>query len=77
MDFYLSASRSLGSCVPLLALQIEKKKKRKKKRGTYKSIIRKQVKGQNSLDVALFSPYPERTVCSTGEDILQAFDKWA
>lgn len=28
----------------------------------YKSIIRKQVKGQNGLDVAHFSPYAERTM---------------
>lgn len=61
MDFCLSTSRSLGSCVLLLALQTEKRKQTKK-RGIYKSIIRKQVKGQNGLDVALFSPYTERTM---------------
>lgn len=63
MDFYLSASKSLGGCVLLLALQIEQKKKQTKKESNmqeYKSIIRKQVKGQNGLDVAHFSPYAER-----------------
>lgn len=59
MDFYLSASRSLGSCVWLLASQIEKKKKKIKRR-IYKK-IRKQVKGQNGLDIALFSPHAKRT----------------
>lgn len=43
-----------------------KRKKNKEKRETnmqeYKSIIRKQVKGQNGLDVAHFSPYAERTM---------------
>lgn len=67
MDFDLSASKSLGGCVPLLALQMEQKKKNKpKKRESsiqeYKSIIRKQVKGQNGLDVAHFSSYAERTM---------------
>lgn len=66
MDFYLSVSKSLGGCVLLLALQIQEEKKNKEKRETnmqeYKSIIRKQVKGQNGLDVAHFSPYAERTM---------------
>jgi len=48
---------------------IANRKKRKKKEGEkkskigiYKSIIRKQVKGQNGLDVVLFSSYTERTM---------------
>lgn len=69
MDFYLSASKSLGGCVLLLALQIEQEKdpknnqpnqKRESNIQEYKSIMRKQVKGQNGLDVTHFSPYAER-----------------